>query len=69
MRRTLTAAEPGVRAEQRSLADLLGDPTGDARAHDDYRGAGPALVDAALARAATTLTHPAPSTEPLGRTS
>jgi 3-carboxy-cis,cis-muconate cycloisomerase len=54
MRQTLTAAEPGVRAEQRSLADLLGDPV-----RDDYSGAGDAFVDATLARAATTLAHPA----------
>jgi 3-carboxy-cis,cis-muconate cycloisomerase len=54
MQRTLTAAEPGVRAEQHSLADLHGDP-----ARDDYSGAASAFVDATLARAATALARPA----------
>jgi 3-carboxy-cis,cis-muconate cycloisomerase len=54
MQQTLDAAEHGVRAEQRSMADLLGNPP-----CDDYSGTGAAFVDAALARAATTLAHPA----------
>ncbi|MET1061088.1 MAG: lyase family protein [Nocardioides sp.] len=59
MRQTLSAADHGVRAEQRSLADLQGNPP-----RDDYTGASAAFIEAALARAATTLAHPTPDPQP-----
>ena len=53
MLETLAAADPGVRAEQRALAELLGTPP-----RDDYAGASAPFIEAALARAATTLARP-----------
>jgi len=61
MERTLRAADHGVRAEQRSLAGLL-----DSAPRDDYSGASAAFIEAALARAATTLAHATP--DPTERT-
>jgi 3-carboxy-cis,cis-muconate cycloisomerase len=61
MERTLRAADHGVRAEQRSLAGLLGSAP-----RDDYSGASAAFIEAALARAATTLAHATP--DPTERT-
>ena len=57
MRQTLAAADPGVRAEQRALAELLGTPP-----RDGYAGTSAPFIEAALARAATTLARPTPET-------
>jgi hypothetical protein len=56
MQQTLTAAEGGVRAEQRSLADLAGNTP-----REEYLGASHAFLEAPLARAAGVLAAPAPA--------